>query len=95
MSIKLSFLDVKKGISPENLIETAYEKINFDRYSLGFEQKKQYSVGLEYYIKNKLIIGLKFNYLEWINNSINETNILYRSSVGINLLYQLNKIVLY
>ena len=90
LNIKLSFLDVKKGISPENLIEIAYNKINFDRYSLGFEQKKQYSVVLEYYIKNKLIIGLKFNYLEWINNSINETNILYRSNVGINLSYQLN-----
>ena len=31
INIKSSYLDVKKGISPENLIDIAYNKIEFGR----------------------------------------------------------------
>ena len=74
----MSYLNVIKGMSPVDLIDIAYNKIEFDRYSLGYEQKKIFSIEANYNIKKKLDLGVNLNYIEWTNISLEDSNLLNR-----------------
>ena len=95
INIKSSYLDVKKGISPENLIDIAYNKIEFDRFSLGYEQKKIYSFEIFYKFNEKIKVGANINFLNWIQKLSNDSNIIGRFYFGFKIYYQMKKIVPY
>ena len=76
-NIVMSYLNVKKGMSPIDLIDIAYNKIEFDRYSLGYEQKKIFSIEANYNIGKKLDLGLKLNYIDW-KHYLEDLNLLNR-----------------
>ncbi len=83
----LSYLNVKRGFQPENLIDVAYEKINFDRFSKGYEQKEKFSIELDYFYNSLLEVGISVNYLNWTIDSKSDNQINGRLYFGTEINY--------
>ncbi|MAJ43847.1 MAG: hypothetical protein CMF96_03755 [Candidatus Marinimicrobia bacterium] len=85
--INLNYVNVIRGFQPENLIEVAYDKINFDRYSLGYEKKEKLSMNVNYKYNSLLYFGLSINHVNWILNSNIENNHINRFFIGAEVKY--------
>ena len=85
-NIEMSYLNVKKGISPIDLIDIAYNKIEFDRYSNGFEQKGIYKFKIRYNLGNSLSIENIINFIQWSDEN-EKIDSIDRFYFGINIIY--------
>jgi len=85
-NIEMSYLNVKKGISPIDLIDIAYNKIEFDRYSNGFEQKGIYKFNIRYNLGNSLSIENIINFIQWSDEN-EKIDSIDRFYFGINIIY--------
>ena len=101
IDIRLLYLDIKRGRQTDEMINDAYDKINFvQRYSNGFEHKKIITAFISIELINHLSTSVQIGYLQWKNAHFNpyiyedipdiyNINKLF-TSIGINYVYNID-----